>query len=98
MNRITVWVVFKAKAGHEDELKNTLRGMASEARNDKGCLRFDLVQNRQDPTRFAFNESWVSMKDLEDHRKMPYLSAYREKRAPLLDGEPEISFWTEIMR
>lgn len=98
MNRITVWVLFKAKAGLEDEMKNILRDMASKARNDRGCLRFDLVQNRQDPTRFAFNESWASMQDLEDHRRLPYLSAYREKRAPLLDGDPEVSFWTEIMQ
>jgi quinol monooxygenase YgiN len=91
--KLVVLATFKAKVGAQGQLKSILQQMAQEAANDRGCLRFDLVQNEKDETQFMFSECWASQEDLENHSKMPYISLYRHKRRPFLDGDPEVTTW-----
>jgi quinol monooxygenase YgiN len=91
--QVTVLARFKAKKGSEADLAQVLGELASEARNDQGCLAFELLRSQKDPTLFMYHEVWASQSDLDNHIKMPYLPAYRERRAPLLDCEPEVATW-----
>jgi quinol monooxygenase YgiN len=94
--KVVVLARFKARAGAQEQLKSILQQMAQEAANDRGCLRFDLVQNEKDDTLFMFSECWTSQQDLENHLKMPYISVYRDKRRPFLDGDPEVTTWRVV--
>jgi len=91
--QVTVLARFRAKKGSEAELAEVLGELAAEARHDQGCLAFELLQNKKDPTLFMYHEVWSSQADLDNHVKMPYLPGYRERRAPLLDGDPEVTWW-----
>ncbi len=91
--KITVTARIKAKTGSKEQLKEVLLAQAAESRKDKGCIRFDLYVNETDDTEFAFHEAWESREDLAAHLKMPYLPVYREKRAPFVDGAPEVVVW-----
>ena len=91
--RLMVLARFKARTGAQEQLKSILQQMAQEAANDNGCLRFELAQNDKDGTLFMFSECWATRQDLENHQKMPYISHYRDKRRPFLEGDPEVTTW-----
>jgi quinol monooxygenase YgiN len=94
--KLLVLARFKARAGVQGQLKSILQQMAKEAAHDRGCLRFDLLQNEKDDTLFMFSECWASRQDLENHVKMPYISVCRDKRRAYLDGDPEVTTWWVI--
>jgi autoinducer 2-degrading protein len=56
---------------------------------EEGCLRFDIVQYNDDPTRFFFYEIYRSEADLEVHRASPHFQQYA-KRSPEFLAEPPI--------
>jgi quinol monooxygenase YgiN len=93
---ITVMAKFKAKPGMETELEKIMKELANEARNDPGCLKFEVLQAKDDSVHFMYREVWASQKDIENHLAMSYLPVYREKRAPFLDGDPEVNSWIVI--
>jgi quinol monooxygenase YgiN len=93
---VTVLAKFKAKSGMQAELKIVLVDLATKARDDQGCLVFKVLQAMEDPTLFIYHEVWATKADLDNHLAMPYLAFYREKRAPLLDGNPEVVRWNVI--
>jgi quinol monooxygenase YgiN len=93
---LVVLARFKARDGAQEQLKSILRQMAREAANDKGCLRFELVQSKKDNALFMFSECWASQQDLENHLNMPYISLYRDKRRPFLDGDSEVTSWLVV--
>jgi quinol monooxygenase YgiN len=94
--KLLILARFKARVGVQGQLKSVLLQMAKEAANDRGCLGFDLVQNEKDDTVFMFSEYWASQQDLENHLRMPYISVYRDRRRPLLDGDPEVTSWLVV--
>ena len=92
--KVVTTAKFKAKPGEQENLKKVLQQQAAEARGDKGCLKFDLLQDRTDETVFMFEENWAGLEDFENHLKAPYLGKYRGMREPYLDGPAEVtSFW-----
>ena len=91
--KVTVLAVFRAKPGGAKKLYAVLSAMADEARNDPGCLLFECKRSRDHADLFLFHEEWNSQDDVENHLKMPYLTKYREQRAPYLEGDPEVSAW-----
>jgi autoinducer 2-degrading protein len=54
---------------------------------EQGCLRFDIVQNNDDPNRFFFYEVYRSEADLEAHRASPHFQQYA-KLSPEFLAEP----------
>ena len=90
---VTVFVKFKAKAGSQTELKSLLLDMAGQSSQDPGCIKYDVFQNKNDETEFMLSELWETQSDADNHAQMDYLPAYRERRAPMLDGNPEVSTW-----
>ncbi len=62
---------------------NDFIATASNARDgaltEPGCLRFDVMENVSDPTRFALVEEWKSQEDLDNHRTTPHYKTWRSK-------------------
>lgn len=56
---------------------------------EEGCLRFDIVQNNDDPNRFFFYEVYRSEADLEAHRASPHFQQYA-KLSPDFLAEPPV--------
>lgn len=56
----TVRVVARMTARPEkiEELKVLLSGLIDPTRREKGCISYQLLQNRADPTDFTFIEEW----------------------------------------
>jgi len=54
---------------------------------EPGCLRFDFLQQREDPTRFMLYEVYRSEEAFKSHQQTDHFKRWVEKGVPLLEGE-----------
>ena len=80
----------KALAGKTEELRLLLKALVEATRKEVGCLRYDLLQNKQDLGEFTFVEEWKDDAALAAHLSSSHVQeAFR--RAPELVAEgPDI--------
>jgi (4S)-4-hydroxy-5-phosphonooxypentane-2,3-dione isomerase len=63
-------------------------------RDESGCLRFDVVQDRDDPDHFFLCELYTDEAAFEAHRSAPHFPAWRAAAAICLrpdDGQRNVS-------
>ncbi|SPE40971.1 Antibiotic biosynthesis monooxygenase [Candidatus Sulfopaludibacter sp. SbA3] len=60
---------------------------ASNSRKEPGVVRFDFVQQTDDPTKFGLIEVYRSAEGLAAHREAPHYKVWAEK-APDMLAEP----------
>jgi len=71
---------------------------AVHSENDEpGCLRFDVIQDRDDPNRFYFYEVYRDEAALEAHRQTPHFQLYAEKTKDWLAAAPERRFGKNLI-
>ena len=67
------------KPGHKKEF---IREMLGDARgsvnNEPGCLRFDIIQDGEDPNRIWLVEAYKDEAAIEAHRNMPHYIKWRD--------------------
>jgi quinol monooxygenase YgiN len=66
-NGLRVVARVKAKKGRIGEVKELLSGLVAPTRGESGCITYELLQNRQDPTDFTFVEEWESDAAFDGH-------------------------------
>jgi quinol monooxygenase YgiN len=62
--------------------------LASE-RDEPGCLRFNVLQDKTDADVYYFYEVYLDEAALEAHRATPHFEVWRTASAEVLDGQPE---------
>jgi quinol monooxygenase YgiN len=69
MSNSTVRVVARLVALPDkiEDLKALLIALIVPTRAEKGNLKYELLQNRADPTDFTFVEEWETSADLDSH-------------------------------
>ena len=77
MARAVLGVVARiiAKPGSVDVVRQGLEGLMEPTRAEQGCLVYDLMQNREDPTDFTFYEEWTDEAALHAHSQSAHLAA-----------------------
>ena len=65
-------------------------------RAEAGCLRYELVEDPEDPANFTFVETWESETHLEAHLETPHLIHARQRYEELLEGQLELRKGLEI--
>ena len=93
-NSVRVLARIKAKPGGESELRSILSSMLEPIRNEKGCLSYDLLENRADPTEFTFVEEWSSDETLNAH--LEGLQSNLPKLMPLIAEPPDIRTYSMV--
>ena len=72
-------VTIQIKPGHKDAF---MEAMLDDARgsvqNEAGCLRFDVVQDLEDPDRIHLYEVYRDDAAIEAHRQAPHYLKWRE--------------------
>jgi hypothetical protein len=64
-----------------ESLKAILSGLIDPTRAEKGCLRYELLQNQADPTDFTFVEEWATeADDRSTFGKRTYPSSHQPTR------------------
>jgi (4S)-4-hydroxy-5-phosphonooxypentane-2,3-dione isomerase len=66
-------------------------------KDEPGCLRFDVVQDQDDPNRFYYYEVYKNEAALEAHRQSPHFKLYAEKVQAWLAAPPERRFGKNLI-
>lgn len=76
------------------ETREALEGFVEPTRAEAGCIRYELMQNNDDPTDFTFVEEWESDETLDAHLASPHITSFKERAVDLLACEPDIRRYT----
>jgi (4S)-4-hydroxy-5-phosphonooxypentane-2,3-dione isomerase len=84
---VAVLVYLRVKTDRLDQfLAETLEN-ARNSRKEPGIVRFDLIQEIEDPSRFALFELYRDQQAIEAHRITAHYTKWREAVPPLLVTE-----------
>ena len=87
----------KAKNGKEGDLEEAFREIISKVQQEEGTLRYTLHRLRKDPTVFMLYEKYKDKDALSYHSSTPYFKELFRLLGSILEGEPEIEMYEEIV-
>lgn len=98
MPAIPLRVVARIKARPEKvaEVRELLCGLVEPTRKESGCVSYELLHNRDDPTDFTFVEEWESDAALESHAASDHIKATRLKLEPVVADPPDIRTYSVV--
>jgi (4S)-4-hydroxy-5-phosphonooxypentane-2,3-dione isomerase len=95
---LVLQVTVQVKAENISDYLELVRYDAEHSEKDEpGCLRFDVIQDRDDPTRLYFYEVYRDEAALEAHRQTPHFKNYLEKSRAWLAAPPERRFGKNVI-
>jgi autoinducer 2-degrading protein len=95
---VVLHVTIQVKPEHVAEFLEMARYDAEHSQQDEpGCLRFDVIRDRDDPNRFYFYEVYKDEAALQAHRQTPHFKLYFEKTQPWLAAPPERRFGKNVI-
>jgi quinol monooxygenase YgiN len=90
MNEIRVIARALARAGKEDQLRNTLVGMLTPTRAEQGCRLYELYESSNRGLCY-FYEKWESQDALERHIETPHYKHLAQDVRDLLESAFEVN-------
>lgn len=95
---VILHVTILVKPEHAKEFLEVVHYDAEHSEKDEpGCLRFDVIQDKDDANRFYFYEVYRDEAALEAHRQTPHFKLYAEKSKPWLAAPPERRFGRNLI-
>ena len=86
---LAIWVKVRVKPGARERFLAAIEADAlGSERDEPGCLRFNVLQDAQDPSVYYFYEVYRDEAALEAHRATPHFALWRAA-ADALDGVAE---------
>ena len=82
-----VHIFIRVKAEHIEAFKAVAMDNARHSLQEPGVARFDVIQQADDPTRFALVEVYRSEQDVERHKQTAHYARWRELAEPMM-AEP----------
>lgn len=73
-----------------DEVKSILLDLVVPTRQEKGCISYQLLQNKADPGDFTVVEEWTSDSAIDAHLITPHVQDAFSKASSLLATDPDI--------
>ena len=86
----------RAKPDAVDEVRQILLSLIKPSRAEPGCLKYELLQNADDPTDFTFVETFASDEALKEHAAAPYIAGLAAKLEGLVPRPAEVSRYRAI--
>jgi autoinducer 2-degrading protein len=95
---VILQVTIQVKSEYVSEFLDVVRYDAEHSEKDEpGCLRFDVIQDRDDRNKFYFYEVYRDEAALEAHRQTPHFKLYAEKVQPWLVAPAERRFGRNLI-
>lgn len=95
MNELVLVVHVKIKADRVPQLLTELEKNASAARKEPGCKQFDVIADKDDPTKLVLYEVYADEAAFEAHQQTPHFKAYLEHALPHLESR-ERTFYRRV--
>jgi autoinducer 2-degrading protein len=94
---LVLQVTVHVKPEHASEfIEAAVTNATRSAEDEPGCVRFDVIRDRDDPNCLYFFEVYRDDAALATHRQTPHFKAYAEKIQSWLGAPPERRFGTPI--
>jgi autoinducer 2-degrading protein len=94
---VILHVTFNVKPDNVKDFLEVARYDAEHSVADEpGCLRFEVIQDKDDPNKFYFQEAYRDDAALAAHRETPHFKHYAEKSPPWLASPPERRLGTNL--
>ncbi|MFQ5657244.1 MAG: putative quinol monooxygenase [Candidatus Methylomirabilales bacterium] len=92
MGKGSLRVIARLKARPEkvNELSAVLMGLIAPTRQEPGCITYEMLQNKQDPTEFTFVEEWTDEAALVSHFGTSHIQDALKKLPDLLAEELDL--------
>jgi (4S)-4-hydroxy-5-phosphonooxypentane-2,3-dione isomerase len=87
---IIIHVHVHVRTGTADAFAEASRENARQSAREPGVVRFDVVQQEDDPTRFLLVEVYRTTEDPARHKMTPHYVAWRDAVEPMM-AEPRRS-------
>ena len=81
---LVVLVDIHVKPEHRDAFIQASIANHHGSRQEPGNLRWDLLQNEEDPNRFTLYEVYRDKAALEEHQKQPHYLAWKKSVEPMM--------------
>ena len=95
---VVLYVTIQVKPEHVAEFIETARYDSEHSQNDEpGCLRFDVIQDLDNPNRFYLYEVYKDEAALQAHRQTPHFKLYSGKTQAWLAVPPERRYGKNII-
>jgi quinol monooxygenase YgiN len=88
---------FTAKPGKVNQLISSLHKLMKPTHKEKGCVRYELNQQIDNPRVITFIEKWADKKTFDKHCAMPYITDYFNNLAPKLVKAQSVTLHREIL-
>ncbi|HEV2707196.1 MAG TPA: putative quinol monooxygenase [Pyrinomonadaceae bacterium] len=95
-NSLRVVARIKALPDKVNELREVLTGLVAPTRAEEGCVSYELLQNRAEPTDFTFVEEWTSDAALEQHFATEHIQNATARLDGLVAEEPDIRTYSVV--
>ena len=79
-----------AKRDKVEDLKSILLGVVGPTRTEKGCVSYQLLQNKTDESDFVFVEEWTSDAAIDNHMTTAHVQDALTRIESMLAQEPDI--------
>ncbi len=86
-----------ADPAHVAEVRSLLNELIEPTRNEAGCILYELLQNKSDPTDFTFVEEWESDDALDAHAASAHLRSVSARLAPLIAAPVDIRRYSVVL-
>ncbi|HZL85196.1 MAG TPA: putative quinol monooxygenase [Candidatus Krumholzibacteria bacterium] len=96
MSTIRVVARLIARPGKVEAMQEALQGLIAPTRREAGCITYELLQNRSDPTDFTFVEEWASEPSLDAHLRSPHVQGALVHLADLAAMSPDIQRYDRV--
>ncbi len=88
MSNLKIIAVLAARPGKAEALRTLLEGMIAPSRAEPGNLRYDLWQDRTDPSRFVLDELYTGEEAIAAHRASPHFQNYLSQIEDVAERTP----------
>jgi len=85
-----------AKPEKVGEVRELLHGLVGPTLKESGCVSYELLQNREDPTDFTFVEEWESDAAFESHAASDHIKSIGPKLQPVVADAPDIRTYVAV--
>jgi len=89
-----VTVIFKVKQDVVEDFRKAVKQQAKNSlKKEKGCKRFDVCFDNDDPQRIFLYELYVDAAAFEAHTQTDHFKNFREVSQPMLEDRM-VKFWS----
>ena len=89
-NTIRVVARVNVRPDKLDETVEAFNALVAATRAEEGCIKYEVLQNPEDPHDITFVEEWASGEALDAHFATPHFTAVAGLAGELLTAPPDI--------